>query len=103
MNFSKNGFKIGNEQFDNIYGIECSNEESGLMVFNSFTVSKLLNCIQNKKNIDFAVYDNKIFVFIPKKKDPFEPKIFRKTLDFNEIYGYYRDLQLGIDIINIFM
>lgn len=103
LNFGKNDFKIGNEQFDNIYGIECSNEENGLIIFNSFTVSKLLNYIQNTKNIDFAVYDNKIFVFIPKKKDSFEPKIFRKTLDFDKIYGYYKELQLGIDIINIFM
>lgn len=73
------------------------------MIFNPFTVSKLLDYIKNIKNIDFAVYDNKIFVFIPKKKDSFEPKIFRRTLDFDKIYGYYRDLQLGIDIINIFM
>lgn len=133
LNFEKNDFKVGNEQFDNLYTIECSNEESGLKIFNSFTVSKLLNYVQNTKNtdfaieesgleisnsftapkllnntpnpqnIDFAVYNNKILVFVPNKKNSFEPKIFKRTFDFNEIYGYYKDLQFGIDMINVFM
>jgi len=96
----KSMFKTNINEFDKQYKVCCRNQDIAYKVLNIETINKILECNKNRKHaIEFAFVDCKLFVLISGVE--FLVGISKNIINFDRVYKYYSDLQLGFKVVDI--
>ncbi len=92
--------KLEDVEFQKLFCTYGSDQHEARYILSPSLMKRLVEYVKkNKKWVAISFVESSIYVAIPYGKNLFECNIKKSLLDFEEIKGYYQDLQLAVSIV----
>jgi hypothetical protein len=92
--------KMEDPEFEKLFVVYGNDQVEARYILSPALMQRLVEYKKKTgKTLHFSFCKSKVYVAIPYNKDLFEPRIFRSIVDFDEVKGYFEDLQLVVSMV----
>lgn len=96
--------EMDSNEFEKLYDVYSDNHIVTMQLFTSDIMQMLLDFKTNYKIFpEITIKQNSLYLRFSLKKQLFEPKLFKKVLDYNEIQDCYIFINSIMDLCNVFL